>query len=631
MEERMFRWILLVFCVSALALAYCSVTGSAVGQEPSNGIASDPRNIKNGWVIPDEGYSDQPYIVTTNDGKWLCLMTTGKGVEGEGGQHVVATSSSDFGRNWSELIDIEPATGPEASWVMPLKVPSGRVYAFYTYNKNNIREVPNVASPSIRKRVDTLGAYVFKYSDDNGRTWSKERYEIPMPTFPFDRANNFDGKTLFFWGVGKPIIHRDAAYFGWAKVGKWGEPGVLVRSQGQVMRSDNILTERDPHKIRWQVLPEGELGLRAPKGRIAEETNLASMSDGKLHALYRTIDGYNCQAYSSDGGRHWTPPQYGTYAPGGRRMKQPRAADFVWKLSNGKYLQWYHNHGGEAAHSREWTTMATGYYRNRNPGWISGGIEKNGAIHWSQPEILLYDDDPAVRMSYPDFIESDERYFITETQKTVARVHEIDRTLLEGLWKQFEKGDVARPGLAVDLGAKDCRPGSSFQMPQLVRLDQRGGLSLDFWIRFDELSPNQIVFDARNEKGQGIALMTSDRFTLKIVLSDGQHTGEWDSDPGTHEGTLKINAWHHVVATVDGGPKLVTFVIDGALNDGGPVRQFGWGRFKPELSDVNGSSRAVLAKSLLGELKNFRIYNRHLRTSEAVGNFRADRAALTFD
>ena len=124
--------------------------------------------------------------------------------------------------------------------------------------------------------------------------------------------------------------------------------------------------------------------------------------------------------------------------------------------------------------------MATGYYRNRNPGWISGGIEKDGAIQWSQPEILLYDDDPTVRMSYPDFIESDGRYFITETQKTVARVHEIDRTLLEGLWKQFEKGQIARSGLAVDLAAKDCRPDSTFQMPELQRLDQGGSFSLEF-------------------------------------------------------------------------------------------------------------------------------------------------------
>ena len=94
----------------------------------------------------------------------------------------------------SESIDIEPATGPEASWVMPLKVPSGRVYAFYTYNEDDLREVPNVASLSIRKRVDTLGAYVFKYSDDNGRTWSKERYAMPVPAFGFDRTNNFEAR-----------------------------------------------------------------------------------------------------------------------------------------------------------------------------------------------------------------------------------------------------------------------------------------------------------------------------------------------------------------------------------------------------------------------------------------------------
>jgi len=79
-----------------------------------------------------------------------------------------------------------------------------------------------------------------------------------------------------------------------------------------------------------------------------------------------------------------------------------------------------------------------------------------------------------------------------------------------------------------------------------------------------------------------------------------------------------------LVVTVDGGPKIVTFVVDGELNDGGPVRQYGR-RFRPELSDVNGSSRAVLAKPLLGQLKNFRLYNRYLRTSEAVDNFRAER------
>ncbi len=580
-------------------------------------VFTDVRNIKTGWVIPDEGYSDQPYIVVTNNSAWLCVMTTGKGVEGEGGQHVIATISKDKGRTWSEPIDIEPADGPEASWVIPLKTPYGRVYAFYTYNKDNIREVPNAAGAS--KRVDTLGAYMFKYSDDNGRTWSKERYEIPLPVFPVDRGNNFGGKTLFFWGVGIPIIHRDAAYFGWAKVTRWGEPGTLVESQGQVMRSDNVLTERDPKKVRWQVLPEGEQGLRAPKGPIAEEANLVGMNDGSLYATYRTIDGYLCHAYSRDGGRTWTPPQYATYTPNGRRIKHPRAAGFVWKVSNGKYLLWYHNHGGEAAHTPDWTRGSTGYYRNRNPVWLSGGIEKDGFIHWSEPEIVLYDDDPAVRMSYPSIIEDGGRYYISETQKTVARVHEIDRTLLEGLWNQATAKQVARDGLALNLPPQ-IKPGATVEMPRLPSLAEAKGFALDFWVKFDELSPGQTLLDARGPDGKGIRLTTSDRFSLRLTLGDDS---SWESDPGTHAGTLKVNAWQHVAVIVDGGPKLITFVIDGVLNDGGATRQFGWGRFKRELGDVNGAANATLAPQLFGEMKGLRVYNRALRTSEAVANFRA--------
>src|SRR5687767_10886622 len=104
-------------------------------------------------------------------------MTTGSGVEGRPGQHAVAMTSTDHGKTWSKAVDIEPANGPEASWVMPLKTPSGRIYAFYNYNRDNLRSVKS-NSPATATRVDTMGAYVFKYSDDHGRTWSKDRFEI---------------------------------------------------------------------------------------------------------------------------------------------------------------------------------------------------------------------------------------------------------------------------------------------------------------------------------------------------------------------------------------------------------------------------------------------------------------------
>ena len=67
--------------------------------------------------------------------------------------------------------------------------------------------------------------------------------------------------------------------------------------------------------------------------------------------------------------------------------------------------------------------------------WLSGGVEadspKGKIIRWSQPEIVLYDDDPIVRMSYPDLVEDGGKYFLTETQKDIARVHEIDQRCLK--------------------------------------------------------------------------------------------------------------------------------------------------------------------------------------------------------
>ena len=65
-------------------------------------MSGDRRNVREGWEIPSEGYCDQPYVVRTDDGAWLCVLTTGSGHEGQPGQHVVSARSTDCGRTWSE-------------------------------------------------------------------------------------------------------------------------------------------------------------------------------------------------------------------------------------------------------------------------------------------------------------------------------------------------------------------------------------------------------------------------------------------------------------------------------------------------------------------------------------------------
>ena len=87
----------------------------------------------------------------------------------------------------------------------------------------------------------------------------------------------------------------------------------------------------------------------------------------------------------------------------------------------------------------------------------------------------------------------------------------------------------------------------------------------------------------------------------------------------TIEALLEAGKTHHVTFIVDGGPKIITVLVDGILCDGGLERQYGWGRFHADLSDANGTAEAKVHDAV----EVVRIYDRYLRTSEAVANYRA--------
>jgi len=298
-------------------------------------------------------------------------------------------------------------------------------------------------------------------------------------------------------------------------------------------------------------------------------------------------------------------------------MKHPRAANFAWKCRNGNYLYWFHNHGGRS-------------YEDRNPVWLSGGVEVDGPdgriITWSQPEIVLYDDDPFIRMSYPDLVEEDARYFLTETQKDLARVHEISTALVEGLWAQAKVAAVA-PGAALDVTSPD--PSIALPaLPQFVNRDnQRAdygtahlatGFSLECAFDLATLVPGDVLLDNRTPQGKGLALVTTERGTMQVVLNDGVTENRWDCDPG-----LLAPGKHHLVVTVDSGPNVITFVVDGVLCDGGTHRHFGWGRFSPNLQSANGEKSLRVAPAFQGTVHSVRLYLRALTTTEAIGNCRA--------
>jgi hypothetical protein len=242
---------------------------------------------------------------------------------------------------------------------------------------------------------------------------------------------------------------------------------------------------------------------------------------------------------------------------------------------------------------------------------------------------LLYDDDPMIGGSYPDLVEEDGKYFISETQKDYARVHEIPVSFFEILWTQLDRKEVCKDGLLAGQREQEYSSPGKFRMPRLQPLlirdnaasdghtiDCHTGFSLDLWIEFRNFAEGQTIFNSRNKNGAGIFIRTVKNGAIESVLSDVSTCSSWTSDEGVFS-----SGTHHLGVIVDGGPKLILLVTDGILNDGAGQRMYGYGRYSPWLYNVNGREEAKLGSESIN-VKSIRIYSRALMTTEMIGNYR---------
>ena len=541
--------------------------GIPIAKTPKIG-SNDPRFFDNGTFMYGNGYADQPYVVQIDKSHWLSVTTAANAEENDKDRRLVFLESFDAGKTWRQInTAIEPeAEMRQPSWGTLLRTPYGRIYCFY-----------NLEPARRGERMQ----HVYRYSDDNGHSWS-DRCVLPMRETQIDRAF----KNTRSWGIDQPLVLNGKVYIAFTKFG-----GPNRHGEGFLFVSDNILTERDPEKIAWEMLPEGDKGIRGDQlGFLQEEHNIEPLSgvENGLYCAFRTLEGYVGESYSYDGGRSWSTPQFATYADG-RFVKNPRACPMVWRTQSGKYLMWFHNHDGRRS--------APARNKDRNPAWMSGGVFKDGRMVWSEPEPVLFGKvfKHNAGMSYPDLVEQDGRYYLTATNKERARLFELPKEMVEALWGQLLTDSES----TVRLGEN---PGES------VSLDEES-LSILFDVVSNTAS-KKILYDGFDRNGKGIRVSANENGSLAVEVADDSSALPfvWNTDAPKSGSTVGRYA-----LIFDGPADLLYVVKDGALQDGGGERDFGWGRFSHEMGNV------VLKPPRLGEgvcLKGILPYR--LSVSQAV-------------
>jgi hypothetical protein len=251
----------------------------------------------------------------------------------------------------------------------------------------------------------------------------------------------------------------------------------------------------------------------------------------------------------------------------------------------------------------------------RNPVWVSGGIEKNGEIAWSQPEVLLFDPTllNSLLLSYPDFIEDNGGYFVTETQKKEARFHKINSTLLDMLWNQDVKAQLIDDYLVADY--KNLTGTSTNYSIKVLAKSRWDGVSVN--IRINGFKANDTLVSARSADGQSFFnVITKDNGTVAINLYTN-NTLILSYDCGSrliHHDSQTENV---ISFMLDNRTRVLSSMANGVLYNGDNIKKQGWVRLPP-----NFSFKPVDLLSIKSDaVRELRLFNNGMHTSEMLSEY----------
>ena len=327
-------------------------------------------------------------VAVLPSGTFVAIWTQGAG-ENAPNHRVVSSRSTDRGKTWSKLVEVDgPQPGETrmvglASWAFPIvAAPLKRLYC--VYNKNvGIQDV---------RPADT-GVLRVKWSDDDGRTWSREFHDYPVGRTNYSNPDPAVPETWIvyqnpLYSKAGPVI---AGFTRWASKAADDDPRNWGRNTEVAFLSfDNILSEKDPAKLQVTTYPKGP-GIRLfappePKKSIIQEPTLNELSDGRMLCVMRTFTGKIYFALSKDGTRSWSQPRPLCYEPEGEPILNPISPCPLYRVSGGRYLLVFFNNDGGPSGPGAWL-------KNRTPAWYTVGREIPGhpvqPIRFGRPRILV--------------------------------------------------------------------------------------------------------------------------------------------------------------------------------------------------------------------------------------------------
>ena len=293
--------------------------------------------------------------VITPGGDFLLMFPEGKHYgrsKGEKINEMIAYRSSDRGESWS---------GPRVAFVIdynqhgfvPL-IPRGtsRIYAFGT------QPIPGKWVPE--KGAHENAPIGYRWSDDDGRTWSQVKLIEPVndPRFLGMSVMRMCETDSGAWIIG-------------AHEGDWSKRPLQTRQY--------LLRSEDRGKT-WLALPAARPNGWFVKefGRM-DEGRPINLGHGKVLALFRTPQGHLWSARSNDDGRTWSEP-----AP--TPLVHPDAPPMLFHLADGKTLVAFH-------HNRHARTQYTGLTANmegqkdRSELWVAMSTDEGRS--WTEPRFVL--------------------------------------------------------------------------------------------------------------------------------------------------------------------------------------------------------------------------------------------------